>query len=279
MINTVHVKQEQLKNGSFKVGTGSEVILIIGSCRSIMYVNYLKMYNDMVGDKYTIHHLDPFNWNWDENENRIDYEAKIESLETNPYILDLLKSTKIYIHEYYNQFGMFNSSKENPKNIYQFGLSPEVDICVPNFNDIFIFFNDIVTFDKDMRELAQSDYHFAGKLSESTELAIKEMGLKNLEKFYDVCSKSSFPEMAELFKSNWKRARMIWTYNHVSILFTAEIFHLMEKKYLKFGITREQMNLMFSLDDMFKEPHTHLTQYDIDNYGFTFNDTIKPLAI
>lgn len=278
MINTVQVKQEQLRNGSFKIGSGETVVLIIGSCRAINYVNYLKLYNDMVGNKYTIHHIDPFNHNWNEREERIDYEAKINSLETNPYILDLLKSTKIYIHEYYNQFGMFNSSRENPKNIYQFGLNPEVDICVPNFNDLFIFFNDIVKFDKESREMAQFDYQFAGKLSETTMEHIKLIGQKNIHKFYDICKKSSIPEMAEYFETNWRELRMFWTSNHISKNFSLFIF-----KRICQGLNLETnegfLKVINEMPDLFENPHTHITKYDIECYGIKWNDEIKPLAI
>lgn len=232
MINTVNTKQEQLRNGCFEIGNGPEKILIVGSCRSVPYVEYLNQAND---GRLTIRYIDPFNWNWDCKENFVDFEAKINSLETDPRILEILSSTDIYIHEFYDSFGMFNSSKESPKNIYQFGLSPRLDICIPNFNDV----------------------HILGQPKEDGEGA--------LEKFYGICRQTSFPEMEEYFRANWRMTRLFWTHNHVSRYFTLFIFRLLNDKFLHMDLSNAFWNGIAPLDLLGNTPGD-VTKADRDNH-------------
>lgn len=232
MINTVNTKAEQLRNGCFEIGNGPEKILIIGSCRSVPYVEYLKQAND---GRFTIRYIDPFNWHWDCQEKFIDFEAKINSLETDPSILEILSSTTIYLHEFYSSFGMFNSSKDSPKNIYHFGLNPKLDICIPNFNDVHI--------------LGQS----------------KEDGEAALEKFYGICRQTSFPEMETYFRLHWRTTRLFWTDNHVSRHFTLFIFRLLNEKFLHLELGDDFWNSIAPLDLLGNTPGA-VTQADRDNH-------------
>lgn len=271
MITTYQIKKDQLTNGYFKAGTGATTILIIGSCRSAPYVNYFNRIN--IDNRYSIYHIDPFNWNWDIHENRVDYEKVINNLETDERMLNLLKSTNIYIHEYYNQFGMFNSSKDNEKNIYQFGLKPMIDICIPNFNDLFILFQDIYTFDSKIQELVKSDYSNHGELQNETIEAMKEIGERNIEKFLSICKLSSFPEMENVFNRYFRKLRFFWTYNHISMHFSRTIFELMNIKFLNMELTAEFWDAIGE-EDLFKDPHTGITKYDVDAYGLEWDEPI-----
>lgn len=268
MINTIQLKEAQLKNGFFKVGSGSEVILIQGSCRSVAYVTYLRDWNEANGNRFTICYIDPFSWHWDMNEQRVDYEKELEKQETNPALLEMLKSVKIFIHEYYKNAGMFNVEKSEPKNIYQFGLAPEKDICTPSFNDIFILTREIVSFDLEIKKLAIQDYNVNGKLSDFTLGKIDEFRQNNLQKFYNICSLTDFPEFAEIFAAHYKQARFFWTFNHVSKTYTQLIFDLMNKKYLRLE------GLKMTDTDLFANNYTHLCEYD---YGYGWKEEIKPL--
>ena len=157
MINTVNIKQKQFE--VFRTGhpASKEVVLIIGSCRSVPYLNYFDQYNKTISNRFLIYFIDPFNYNWDRNENRVDAESVILGLESDANILSIIASTKIFIHEYYGNFGMFNTFKDAEKNIYKFGMNPELDITVPNFHDVFIMFNDIAKFDVEIRRMAEQD--------------------------------------------------------------------------------------------------------------------------
>lgn len=236
MIGTVETKREQLKHGYYRTGNGPEHLLLIGSCRSIPYLYYLDLWNIRHG-RFTISFIDPCNWNWNLNEDRVDYEAAINAKEADPAILELLTSAQIYIHEYYENYGMFNSSPDNQKNIYQFGLKPQLNICIPNFNDYFI--------------LGQP----------------KEVGLENLEKFYSVCRLSSFPEMEEYFKANWRTKRFFWSNNHVAKEFTLFIFKQMDERFLHLGFDEWFWQEIPKHDIYAAGPVINPTAGDIANYN------------
>jgi hypothetical protein len=274
MINTYNVKQAQLKYGSFKVGTGKEVILLIGSCRSVMYLNYLDKWNRENGNRFTIHHLDPFNWSFDANDKIIDLETRLKELETDENLLNIFKSTDIYLHEYYQHFGMFNS-----KVIKSFGLNPKLEVCIPNFNDLFILFNDLLTFDVELKTRAKEDLSKGTSLSQETQDIMKSKGEAAIEKFYEVCRLSDLPEMELYFKAVHKSIRLFWSYNHVSRDFNLQCFKLMNEKFLKLHLTADYWNEISNWPDMFAKPSTGLTQYDKDNYGFNWNEPLKELAV
>lgn len=266
MINTIETKEQQLLNGYYQIGTGSETILILGSCRAVPYITYLNDWNK--SNKFTICFIDPMNWCWDMKGERVDYEAKLKEQETNQYLLDMLSKVDIFVHEHYVNAGMFNVSKFCQKNIFNYGINPKIDIELPNFNDIFILTREIVSFDMTIRKMAIQDYNVNGELSKFTLDKIDEVRQKNLAKFYDICSKTSFPEFAEVFANQYKDVRYFWTFNHVSKLYTQTLFRMMNEKYLKLG----EVNL--SDKDLYANNYSYLCEYDL---GYNWNENIKPL--
>lgn len=247
MINTVNIKQQQLQKGYFKIGSGPDNVFIMGSCRVVNFVNYFAAM-----PQFTVYSIDPFNWNWDVNDDRVDYIGALKQQETNGNLLDMLAGCKIFIHEWYENAGMFNIST-----IYNFGLNPEIDICIPNWNDVFVLFQDIVNFDVDIRKSAAQDYNVIGKISDYTKQLIKIKSLASLEKFFKICSLSSFPEMAAYFNTNVRNTRLFWTYNHTSKAFTLALFKMINEKFFNGELTVDE-----SHQDMFANNYTHLTEYD-----------------
>ena len=252
MINTVNIKQAQLRDGFFKTGTGPDIIFIMGSCRVCHYVNY---FADM--PQFTVYSIDPFNWNWDAEDNRVDYATALQRMESHEGLLLMMKSCKIFVHEYYANAGMFNVMMDG-KNIYDHGMNPTVlDICIPNFNDLFILYKDIVTFDSDMRKLAAQDMNVLGRLSYQTQDAIREISNRNIQKFYTICELSDVPEMGKYFAENYRKMRLFWNYNHVTKYFTLAVFSMINIRFFSNTLT---VNL--SHEDIFANNYTHLTEYD-----------------
>lgn len=269
MINTVNTKKEQLEKGFYSIGSGSETILIIGSCRSVPYMNYLNDWNKNV-NRFTICFIDPYNWNYDLNDNRISLEDKINSLETHEGLLNLFKNIKYFIHEHYANFGMFNVDKNSPKNIFQFGMNPEFNISIPAFNDCFILTNDIVSFDTAIRKKAIADYNVIGRLSKETLADIEFVRNNNLQKFYNNCLKTDFPEFADIFEHNYKIKRYFWNSNHVAKSFTKILFEYMDRRFLHINCGFDNI----SNHDMYANNYTYLSEYD---EGYLWNEEIKPL--
>lgn len=276
MINTVNIKEQQLKNGFLTVGSGSEVMLIMGSCRVAPYVGYMDKWNSQNGNRFTIHTLDCFNWNWNINDERVDYLETLNGMETYLPLIEMLSKVDYFIHEWYANAGMFNCDKSGVKNIYQFGLTPKVDICIPSWNDVFVLVNDILNFDTEVRKKALQDINVIGRLSKLTEHEILGISQKNLQKFYDVCKKSDLPEMASYFCLYLPTQRFFHSYNHITKYFTLKVFELINDKFLHLPITKEYWNEI-SKHDMYANSYTKLTQLDIDHYGFDWGEEVVPL--
>lgn len=277
MINTIHIKKAQLRDGYFKIGSGPENILIMGSCRVCPYVEWLNKWNDENGNRFTIYSLDPFNHNWDEKDERVDYDKALLNCESNVNLLKMLRSIDVFVHEYYQNAGMFNCNKSAEKNIYQFELEPTVDVCLPNWNDVFVLFGDIVTFDNAARTSAIQDMIVTGGLTTVTKGLILSIASNNLEKFYGICKKSDIPEMEEYFRDNLKRKRLFWTYNHTATPFNWFIFLRLCKRFLDIELTNLFIQQIYVMPDMFANNYTHLTEYDVEFYGFQWGEPIKPL--
>lgn len=280
MINTVVIKEQQLRNGYFESGSGSEKVLIMGSCRTAPYVFYLDEWNKGIGNnRFTIYAIDPFNWHYHPLTNeRVDIHEVIKGFETDDRMLNMFASVDVFIHEYYKNYGCFNIFKgDGDKNIYDYGMSPIIDIMIPSFNDVFILFNDHYKFDAQFRESANSDYKMYGQLSGVTQEWIRKKTEDNLDKFYDVCHKSSYPQMATLVSDNIKSLRFMHNFNHVSRAFTLWIFRFLQKD-IKIENWEDSRYIDYwdnlHTVDMFDSDSTPLTEYDVEVFGFNWGESI-----
>lgn len=279
MITTGSIKA-QLKT-VFTIGAENpapqEVILMIGSCRSLAWLNYLARYNHTHGEPFRIHFIDPFNYHWlpaeDGSERLVDLERALDALEQDARVLAVLRSATIFIHEHYAYYGMFNTSRAGAKNIYQFGMAPRLDICCPNFHDRFVLFRDQITFDPEIRRRAESE-NWA--LSPGTIDAARDNGLAALEKFYAVCRLSSFPEMEPHFRANWTKERFFWSGNHTAKAFTLYVFRQMNARFLHLPLDDAFWGGA-AAEDLLASPFTPMTEYDVRAYGLTWPEQTLPL--
>ncbi len=252
MITTIEVKAHL--RDVMEIGEGPTSILILGSCRCVPYINYLNRCNLTKGDLYKIFVIEPNNYHWNEQYIPVNLEEELTKLETNERILSVLRSTKIFIHEHYANFGMFNTSKDELKNIYQFGINPDMDIAIPNWHDHMILENDYTAYGA----TAPDDYI--------------EKGESEIEKFCAVCKLSSFPEFADYFRDNWRTTRFFWRPNHISSAFSIYIFRRMNSRFLNLTLTDDFWNTA-KQEDLFSYPCTQVTQQDRDGYKITWRKT------
>lgn len=278
MIGTYAIKQQQLRNGFFQTGTGPFKILIQGSCRVAPLVDYFNQWNAQNGNQLTIYSIDPFNCNWNEKDERVDYEAALKKWETDQRMLGMLASCDCFIHEYYKHAGMFNVDKGEENNIYKYGMNAKIDICIPNFNDYFILVNDILAFDSEMRKKVLQDMNVLHKISDQTEKELFALSVKNLHKFFEVCLKSDIPEMQDHFQGYMQKIRFFHSYNHVSKFFTTFIFKRINENWLGLPVSNDFYH-QIAKDDMFANSYTKLTKLDVKFYGFEWGEEIHPLAI
>lgn len=273
ILSTLQCKTEQLRRGYFQSGSGPEIVLLLGSCRTLAYTNYLVRWNETIGNnRLTIIRIDPCDFNWNAADEIVDGAAAIRSQEENPALLEILRGTGVFIHEHLESYGMFNTRADAEKNIFQFGIVPRVDCCLPNFHDHFVLFNEQLQFDEKMKDA----YCMS---SENALHTMRARGLAALEKFYSVCRLSSFPELENEMRDNWMKRRFFWTGNHVSKEFTLFLFKQMNDRFLKLPMDGCFWNGA-GQEDQFSKPCTPVTQHDVDAYGITWPDTpIEPLKI
>ncbi len=247
MITTIDIKNHL--RDVFELGHdgGRATILLLGSCRTVAYLNYLDRFNKMNGMPLHIYAIEPNNYHWNELGQDVNIEEELLKCETNQRILSIIRDTSIFIHEHYANFGLFNTDKTGEKHIYQFGMNPAMDIAIPNFHDHFIL---------------EKDYEACGITCPDDYI---QRGEKEVEKFCEVCAMSSFPEFSEVFFNTWRDIRYFWRPNHVSSNFTITIFTLMNERFLRLPLNEEFWQGARE-EDLFKEPHTQVSDRDIHGY-------------
>ena len=250
MIYTFDTKKAQLRDGYYQTGTGARQVLIVGSCRTMPYLNYLARAN--ADNSMTIRYINPFDWGWNAQDEQVNVEQAIDALEADERILSVIRRAQVFIHEHFGNYGMFNTSRDAEKNIYQLGMAAEQDISVPNFHDLFILRNDFAAFGE-----VPDDWVARGNTA--------------VEKFCALCALTSFQEMAQHFRDNWRATRFFWTPNHIGAEFSIYLFRLMNDKFLHLPLDNDFWQQARG-EDMFATPCTQVHPKDIEAYGLTWNN-------
>jgi hypothetical protein len=196
----------------------------------------------------------------------VDAKEVINSMETDLNMLKILKSVKIFIHEHYQNYGMFNCSKEAKKNIYQFGMKPKIDVSIPNWHDHFILLNDFAKFSPWKEKFEACNWKPTDKLL--TEIRLHASS--EFERFKKSSEKSSLPEIYDALSKTWQSERWFWTFNHISATFSRYCFRLMNEKFLKLPLTFGFWKN--TKEDMFENTPTPITEYDQFLYGIKWNE-------
>jgi hypothetical protein len=228
-----------------------DVILILGSCRVVPFLNYLDHANAVCGNRFKIYAIDPINYQVDSTGNHLDMAGLLKALETDEHFLSILRETTIFIHEHLQSFGILNTSKDAETNIYQFGMSPRIDVAIPNFHDCLLLF-------RDLKNLGV----WTGSLTDEEQANIKATGDQHIDRFCGICEKSSFPEFAQFFRDNYLKTRLFHSFNHVSSAFTLEIFRLMNEKFLHLPLDGFFWNKI-GQEDIYANVQTPLCTYDV----------------
>lgn len=236
-----------------------DVVLILGSCRVVPYLNYLDHANAVCENRFKIYCIDPINYQIDSAGNMLDTRGLLKALETDENFLAILRSVTIFIHEGLSSFGILNTltpekgdTWEQPVTIYDFGMAPRVDANLPNFHDVFLLFNDFIAIDPQWQ---------GRELTEEDQRKIVELGDGHIERFCGICERSSFPEFGQWFRENYLARRLFHSFNHVSSVFTLEMFRLMNEKFLKLPLDDAYWQHI-GAHDMYANASTAVTELD-----------------
>lgn len=278
MITTNDIKAQQ--DSVFTIGSPQprKEILILASCRGVPYLNYLNQYNATAGRPFRISYVSPHEYFSSPAGHPRDLQQELLRLETFEPLLERIRACDIFIHEHHESFGMFNTSYNSEKNIYQFGMDPDVDIAIPNFNDHFLTMQDLVNYEGEIKSRCYADIEELDELSSETVSYIRFRAYHHLMRFKRACELSSLPEFWPYFRDNYKTTRFFYTFNHVSKHFTLEIFRRMNEQFLNLDLSPEFWAVAGE-DDLFKSPRTPYTKQDIDILGLDWNEPISPLKL
>lgn len=252
MYSTYSIKEQWKKVFCCGNPDSKEVILILGSCRVVPYLNYLHHYNETHGNRFKIYAIDPINYQVDINGAVMDTYRLLKALETHKPFLEILKSVTIFIHEGLSSFGILNTLRDRPVNAYQFGLAPQMDISLANFHDCFLLFKDFAQFNPALR----------GELTEEQQLQVVREGDQHIERFCNICLKSSFPEFGAWFREHYLTTRLFHSFNHVSSAFTTKLFQLMNDRFLQLELDDKFWETIGAVD-MYANISTPLCSYDL----------------
>lgn len=278
MITTVDIKAHQ--DNVFWVGSRQpqKEIFILASCRGVPYLNYLHRYNEMNGQPFRITYVSPHEYVSTPSGQPRNLEQELVRLETHEPMLERIRASDIFIHEHHANFGMFNTSYSSEKNIYQFGMEPELDIALPNFNDHFMTVQDLVDYEGEIKSRLLADLHEVGFITPTTVSYIQFRAYHHLMRFKRACELSSFPEFWPYFRDNYKTTRFFWTFNHVSKWFTLDLFRRMNEQFLKLDLSQDFWVEALA-EDLFKSPCTPYTTQDRDILGLQWTENFSTLKL
>lgn len=259
MYNTVSIKEQWQTVFCCGNKDSKEVVLILGSCRVVPYLNYFDQANAVCGNRFKIYCIDPINYQVDAGGNRLDTAGLLKALETDERFLSILRSVTIFVHEGLSSFGILNTL-DSDRNIYSFGMAPVHDINIPNFHDVFILFNDFAVFNPEFR----------GELTHDDQLRVVHEGDRHILRFCGICLQSSFPEFSDWFIANYLERRLFHSFNHVSAAFTLEIFRLMNEKFLKLELDANYWQ-QIGATDMYSNVSTPVSDLDRKWRDFRFS--------
>lgn len=275
-INTINTK-DALRKGGFRTGNpqSKDVILIVASCRGIPHLNYLNRYNNDHGQPFYICYIDPYNFRYGKNDELLDHIQSINEEVASGRMNDILSRTTILIHEHYQSYGKLNTSKHCDENIFQIGLNPRLRISIPNWNAMWVFFQDMVSFNEELKNHVRNN---GGALQQEMFEKLKASGLKNIEGWKFDCRKTSFPEFVEYFEETWQHKRMFNSLNHVTFHYTVPLFSMLCRKFLGIRLGTEYENMLYEYDLFSDKGGTQITKYDIDAYRLKWDEETVELT-
>lgn len=252
---TTNILRADYANGRFSYGnpTAPRSIVLIGSCRIIPILNNLRVYNYLHGGPFELLCFDPVEM-WDgpgcevsDGVNRTlkDYTfGKVDFL----------------VCEHIERCGFLNTVRFSEQNIFaNLGCNPEMEIRLPNWNDMHIFDS----------ETAMHDSGYAALGHEDRVAFIREKTAECKARFLSYCRECSFPHLEGWTESNWLTTRLGWTSSHPSLALIWMLFNSIAGK-LGIQITPDLADHPMCKADIYASTGMLLNQVDYDANGWKF---------
>ncbi len=200
---TTNILRAAYEDRKFSFGNprAEQTICLIGSCRIVPFLNYLRVYNAMHGDPFELLCFNPVEMWLGPGHHVAD--------DVNNILHDYrFGRTDILVCEHIERCGVLNTVRSSEQNIFaSLGCQPSVEIRLPNWNDIHIF--DV--------ETATHDKKWYAQLGHDERVAyLRQQTAIHKERFLSHCRGSSFPELESWVSERWLTVRMGCTSSHPS---------------------------------------------------------------
>ena len=228
-------------------------VCLVGSCRIVPILNFLRAYNDVNGRIFEIVCLNPIEC-WE------GAGTSVEEGVFNRFGSYRIGEVDFLICEHMVNCGMMNTLETSSPNLFDsMGCQPAVTLRLPNWNCMHIYDSETAGFDPAYAALEPRQR--AEKLRAET--------VVHRDRFLRYCRECSFPEMEGWADDNWLRTRLGWTNSHVSLSFSWILFEHIRSA-MGLPMADEVRNHPLCMQDMFEPGHTELNKVDYDANGWLF---------
>lgn len=186
---------------SFGNPDAPQTVVLVGSCRIVPFLNFLRAYNALNRHPLELLCFNPVEM-WAGPGHDV---ADCVNRTMDGYLFDRVD---YLICEHLQNCGALNTVRDAEDNIYDtLGCHPVVHIRLPNWNNLHIYDRETEGFDREYAALGSGDR--AMVLHERTEM--------HKERFLGYCRQSSFPHLEPWVGENWQSVRFGWTNNHPTL--------------------------------------------------------------
>ena len=239
---------------SFGQPAAKQTVCLIGSCRIVPLLNYLRVYNAMHGNPFELLCFNPVEM-WDGPGNEVSAGAN--------KVLQGYRFGKVdyLVCEHLERCGVLNTVRDTQENIFEsLGCAPAVEIHLPNWNNLHIF--DV--------ETAMHDKTGYGVLGHDERVAfLRQETAKHKARFLSHCRESSFPQLETWVEEHWFTTRLGWSSSHPSLALLWRMFECVAYA-MDLTINPEFTRHPLCSTDVYESTGVPLTRVDYDANSWRF---------
>lgn len=239
---------------SFGAPGAAKKIVLIGSCRIVPFLNALRVYNLLHGNPFELLCFNPVEM-W------VGPGHHVHDGVNNILSGYQIGKADFLVCEHLQYCGVLNTVRSSEQNIFDsLGCVPDVEIRLPNWNDMHIFDVETAMHDK----VGYANLPFPDRVT-----FIREQTAIHKARFLSHCRGSSIPELESWTEENWLTTRMGWTSSHPSQPLIWKMFRSVAEK-LGLEITPELEAHPFCANDIYQSTGIALTPVDYEANDWKF---------
>ena len=232
------------------VPADAKTVVLIGSCRIVPFLNYLRVHNAVVSSSEALRLicLDPVEmWKGVGHEVSDGVNERMANFRFGK--VDFL------ICEHVQYCGVMNTVRSSKQNIYNdLNCVPDMELRLPNWNDMHIFDAETAMHDR-------VGYPSLGRAERVS--FIREQTIIHKARFLSHCRGSTFPELEAWTEERWQTMRLGWTSSHPSQPLIWRMFESVAGK-MGLNLPPEFVNHPICKSDLYASTGISLTDIDYE---------------